>query len=276
MPTSNTEPKGPFIPDLHHLFGLQGRSVIVTGAGAGIGRGIARYMAAAGARLIIADINQDAARETTNQISDATNGSVEAIPVEVDVADEGSVAELFAAAKRRFDGVDVLVNNAGVTDKCPFTEVTLDQWDRIHSVNLRGVFLCMREAVRHMKERACGGCIVNISSISSLHVGAFGNSPYGASKSGVNNLTRSVALEYAGDGIRVNAVLPGVVKVERNAAMRRSPTMVAGPLTESHRIPLGRMGEPDDIAAAVLFLASPGASYITGQLLTVDGGFLVS
>jgi len=271
MPEGSVPP----LPNLRDLYGLHGKCVVVTGGGAGIGKGIAWHMAAAGASLVLADINGEGARQAAAEITSATRGGVEPLSVETNVADEASVARMFEAATQRFGGVDVLVNNAGVTMKCPFPEVSLEEWDRIHSINLRGVFICMREAVRHMKPRGKGGAIVNISSISSVHVGAFGNSTYGASKAGVNTLTQSVALEYAPDGIRVNAILPGRIDVERNIKARATQT-IGGPFTEPHRIPLGRPGKPDDIAAAALFLASPAAAYITGHLLPVDGGFLLS
>jgi NAD(P)-dependent dehydrogenase (short-subunit alcohol dehydrogenase family) len=261
------------VPDVGALYALSGKSVIVTGAGAGIGKRIAGYMAAAGARVIAADINAENAQRTATELQAALGDEGKIIGLGADVSSEKSVSAMFDATEENFGVVDVLVNNAGVTMKCSFPEVTLDQWDRLHAVNLRGVFICMREAIRRMQGR--GGSIVNISSVSSMHVGAFGNSTYAAAKAGVNALTQSVALEYAPQGIRINAVMPGRIDVARN--VNAGSTMkIGGPFTESHRIPLGRPGTPDDIGAAVLFLASPAASYITGQLLAVDGGFLLS
>jgi NAD(P)-dependent dehydrogenase (short-subunit alcohol dehydrogenase family) len=261
------------VPDVRALYGVSGKSVVVTGAGAGIGKRIAGYMAAAGARVIAADIREENARRTAAELTAALGGAAQVAGLGADVSSEKSVAAMFDVAAEQFGGVDVLVNNAGVTFKCSFPEVSLDQWDRLHAVNLRGVFICMREAVRRMQDR--GGSIINISSISSVHVGAFGNSTYAAAKAGVNALTQSVALEYAPQGIRVNAVMPGRIDVARNVSAGGTQK-IGGPFTEPHRIPLGRAGTADDIGAAVLFLASPAASYITGQLLAVDGGFLLS
>lgn len=257
---------------LSGLFGLHGKTAVVTGAVQGIGFGIARMLAMAGARLVVADLRGDAAEAAAATLRD---GGAEAVGVAVDVSEEESVTGLFSSALAAFGGVDILVNNAGIYPKTPFLELTAAQWDRIHAVNLRGTFLCMREAIRHMKAAGRGGAIVNISSVNSLQPVIHDNAQYGSSKAGVNMLTRTTALEFAADGIRVNAVLPGGVATEGAAqsVADRAPT---GPLTQPGRMPLGRIGEPADIAAAVLFLSAPASSYVTGQLLAVDGGFQVS
>ena len=252
---------------MENLLDLTGRTAIVTGGGTGIGKAIALRLAEAGAKVVIADIAAEAGHEAAETIGGA-------ICVPTDVSNEASVLALYGAVAE-IGRADIVVNNAGIFPKQYFVQQTVETWDRMLAVNLRGVFLMMREAVKAMKADGKGGSIVNISSVSSLQAAVFSNQAYGASKGGVNNLTRSCAVEFAPDGIRVNAVLPGAVVTEgaRNAS---GSFPLQGPLVTPGRMPLGRPATPDDIAKAVLFFASDASSYITGQLLAVDGGFLVS
>jgi NAD(P)-dependent dehydrogenase (short-subunit alcohol dehydrogenase family) len=172
-----------------------------------------------------------------------------------------------------FGSRDVLVNNAGIYPATRFLDTTAEQWDTMHRVNLRSVFLCIREAVKIMQAQGRGGQIVNISSMGSVRPAAPARFAYGASKAGVNRLTEDAAAAFARDNIRVNAVLPGPIELttppepiadERGARIRE---------TIRNKIPLGRYGAPADVAAAVIFLASPASAFITGQALLVDGGF---
>ncbi|MEO5598541.1 MAG: SDR family oxidoreductase [Novosphingobium sp.] len=254
---------------IEHLYDLSGRTAIVTGGGSGIGKAISALLAAAGARVVIADIAHDIASQTAAELG---NG---AIAVATDVSDEASVLALYAAAQVGGHRVDVVVNNAGIFPKQYFVEQTVEVWDRMQAVNLRGVFLMMREAVKAMQADGKGGSIINISSVSSIQAAVFSNQAYGASKGGVSNLTKSCAAEFAPDNIRVNAVMPGAVATD-GAKNASGSFPVKGPLTSPARMPLGRVGTPADIANATLFFASDASSYITGQLLAVDGGFLVS
>lgn len=254
------------------LFGLQNKSAVVTGAGAGIGKSVAQLLVKAGARVVVADVNGANAEAVAAEINSASSGR--AVAALCDVASESSVIALFETAIKTCGGVDVLVNVAGIYPKTPFLETPVEKWDKVHAVNLRGTFLCMREAIKRMKAAGNGGSIVNISSVASLQPVIYDNGDYGATKAGVNNLTKTAAYEFADDKIRVNAVLPGGVATEQ--AMRPSDKPIRGPMTQPGRMPLGRMGVADDIAQAVLFFASPASSYITGQLLAVDGGFQVS
>lgn len=257
--------------DLTALFGLEGRTAIVTGSARGIGKGIAEGLARAGARVVVADLHGEAAQATADEL--IQNG-FSALAVETDVSDEKSVGRLFEISRERFGNVDILVNNAAIFPRARFLEVSVEDWDRMHEINVRGTFLCMREAVKDMRAQGQGGSIVNISSVNSLHPVIFDNAQYGSSKAGVNILTKTAALEFAGDNIRVNAVLPGGVDTEGARASTAEPA--EGPITQQGRMPLGRIGAPADIANAVLFFAAPASSYITGQLLAVDGGFQVS
>ncbi|WP_288392851.1 glucose 1-dehydrogenase [uncultured Herbaspirillum sp.] len=253
------------------LFRLDGKTALVTGAGAGIGRGIAETFANAGASVIVVDIDQARADETAHAI--VARGA-KASALVADISREADVVALFEHAPAVYGGLDILVNNAAIFPKKPFMEVDTEFWDRLHGVNLRGTFLCLREGIRRMREQGRGGSIVNISSVSSLQTAVYHNATYNASKAGVNSLTRTTALEFAADGIRVNAVLPGGV-LTPGAKAATSTIEIKGPMTTPGRIPLGGMGDAADIAAAALFLAGPAARYITGQLLAVDGGFQI-
>jgi NAD(P)-dependent dehydrogenase (short-subunit alcohol dehydrogenase family) len=254
------------------LFNLGGRVALVTGAGSGIGRETALLLASAGAIVVAADLNEEGAQQTVAQIEKAAGKS---IAVRVDIGDEASIVAMFEAVHARLGRLDVLVNNAGIYPKTSFVDTSAEKWDRVLRVNLRGTFLCMREAVKQMQAARTGGSIINISSVASLQPVIFDNGDYGASKAGVNNLTKVAALEFAADRIRVNAVLPGGVATE-GAAASTKVHQAHGPITQPGRMPLGRMGVAADIASAVLFFASPAADYVTGQLLAVDGGFQIS
>ena len=257
------------------LFELTEKVAVVTGGGSGIGHGIARYLAAAGARVVIADISPEAAARVADELNAARPES--AFAIRTDVSDEASVAAMMRATLERFGRIDILVNDAGIFPTRPIAEMTLPDWERVQGVNLRGTFLCLRAAALQMRKQGNGGRIVNISSIDSLHPSMVGLAHYDASKGGVNMLTRSAALEFGPDKITVNAVLPGMIATEGVAAMSKgAPTTIAQTTaTFGARTVLGRIGTPEDIAACVLFLAGDATGYITGQTLVCDGGYLI-
>jgi NAD(P)-dependent dehydrogenase (short-subunit alcohol dehydrogenase family) len=259
------------------LYQLDGKTAVVTGAGRGIGQSVAELFAAAGARIVVADILADEAAATAAAIR---KDGGEALAVTVDIADEVAVKQLYRQAVQQFSSVDVLIHCAAIFPKYPLLEITVEQWDRVQAVNLRGTMLVMREAIAQMRKGGRGGAIVNVSSVSGEREVVFHNAAYGASKAGTTNLTRAAALEFGSENIRVNAVLPGGTTTpgaaESTARMRAAGYELKGPMMHPGRIPLGGMGTPQDIAAACLFLASPAARYITGQSVAVDGGFLIS
>jgi 3-oxoacyl-[acyl-carrier protein] reductase len=264
-------------PDIAALLRLDGTVSVVTGSGRGIGRAIAEYFAAAGAQVVVADIDANNA-ETVAAAIRSTGGS--ALGVAVDVASQESVQALYAAVQKACGRLDSLVHAAAIFPKYALLDITVEQWDRILAVNLRGSMLVIREAIRVMKAGGRGGAIVNVSSVSGERELVYHNAAYGASKAGLTNLTKVAALEFGADRIRVNAVLPGGTAtegaIEATQDMRARGLEQKGPIMHPGRVPLGMMGQPGDIAAACLFLASPAAAQITGQCLAVDGGFLVS
>jgi len=240
--------------------------VLITGAGSGIGRVMAGMFAAEGARVAVLDQDGDAARQSAEAI-EKRHGV--AFAVAADVTDATEVAAAVAAVEEHLGGLDVLVNNAAVCVAEDLVDSAPEVWDRDVAVVLRGTYLCTRAAVPRLAARG-GGAVVNIVSVNGLT--ALGNDAYSAAKAGVISMTRAVAVKHGADGIRVNAVAPGTIRtpywVDR---IRRDPE-VFDRLVKWY--PLGRVGEPEDVARAVMFLASEDASWITGEVLRVDGGLL--
>jgi NAD(P)-dependent dehydrogenase (short-subunit alcohol dehydrogenase family) len=253
--------------DLDRLFNLDGKVAVVVGAASGIGKATAGLLAEAGADVIVAD-HDKAGADTV--VSSLVGQGGQASSAGVDVTQEESVQDLFASR----DTVDIVINCVGIYPKTALLETTTDEWDRVHAVNLKGAFVCIREAGKSMVAGGRGGSIVSVSSISSLHPSVIGNAAYGASKGGLNVLTKTAALELGPHDIRVNAVLPGGTLTE--GALRPSPAPRKGPILGEGRVLMGRMAQPLEIAAGILFLASPASSYMTGQTLVLDGGFLVT
>lgn len=246
---------------------LSGRSALVTGASSGLGRHFARVLARAGAEVIVAARRLDALQEVCNEIAD--QGGV-ARAVTLDVNDHASITEAIGAAASD-GGLDILINNAGVTVTKPVLDVSEEEWDRVVDTNLKGNFLVAQSAALTMKTRERGGVIVNIASILGLRVAGH-VSPYVASKAGVVHLTKAMALELARYNIRVNALCPGYIETELNQDFFGSEAGQA----LIRRIPQRRLGQPSDLDGALLLLCSDAGSYITGSILAVDGGHLVS
>ena len=236
------------------------RTAIVTGAGVGIGKGIASALADEGYNVVVADIDEENGRKVAEELS---GRGVQSLAVKCDVSSAADVERLFRETAETFGKVDVLVNNAGIYPFVPFEKMQESDWDKVMDVNLKSVFLCSKEALKTMPE---GGRIIDISSIASL-VGFSGLTHYCATKGGVNGMVRALALEMAPKNITVNAVAPGAIQTP-GAQMVEEVEKQTMPM-----IPLARIGQPEDIANAVVFLASEKSGYITGQVIVVDGGW---
>lgn len=244
-----------------------GKVVIVTGASTGLGRQTALRFAEAGAHLVLADIETVSGEETAHAVSAVGGGEV--VFVRTDVSRSADVEHMVSEAVRRFGRLDCAFNNAGIAQRGrPVAELPEEEWDRAIGVNLKGVWLCLKYECAQMLKQG-GGSIVNTSSIMGVVSGP-GLSAYSASKSGVLGLTRSVALDYATAGIRVNAVCPGGIA---NTAITNRADVQDAMESLKMATPMGRLGEPDDIASAVMWLCSPASRFVTGQALTIDGGF---
>jgi len=247
---------------------LTGKTALVTGASRGIGRGIALALAEQGAKVAV---NYHSKAEEAEAVVKEIQGlGSEAFSVQADVSDSSSVAKMFEQIKDSWQKLDILVNNAGVLGFVAFEEMSEKEWDRVLDVNLKGQFLCSKGALKLMGQ---GGRIVNIASIASggVGVGFSQIAHYTASKGGVVALTENMAVDLAKKGININCIGPGVIETDMTKGMLGDEKSKAGLLT---RIPKGRVGKPEDIGAAVVFLASKEADYITGAVLYVDGGWL--
>lgn len=247
-------------------FDLTGHVAVVTGGGRGLGRAIATGLARHGARLVLCGRNEETVRAAADELG---RDGTEVLAVAADVSREEDVIRLRDAAMARFGQVDVLVNNAGVNPIYRGIEKTsLADWQHILDVNLTGVFLCCKHIGGAMAERGYGS-VISISSVAG-HVGLRRSVPYCATKGGVELLTKALALDWAGKGVRVNCIAPGYFETDLTAGMRANETL-AGAL--KGQTPMGRFGTDADIVGAAVFLAGPAGSYVTGQSLLVDGGW---
>jgi len=246
---------------------FENKTALVTGAGQGIGRAIAIMLAQQGAKVVVNDINLETAQNVAKEIN-ALPG--QARPLKADISCEGDVAEMVSKALKEFSGLDILINNAGITNYCSQTdELSTELWDRAIAINLRGTFLCSRAVLGHMKKQRYGK-IINISSLAGQSGGIKVGADYSASKAGIIAFTKKLALELAGFNINVNAVAPATTETEM---IKQMSEQQRDDLRRA--IPLGRFGQPEDIAQAVCFLASEEASFITGATLDVNGGLLM-
>ena len=253
-----------------NLFDLAGKVAIVTGGNGGIGLGIARGLAQAGARLALVGRNADKTQDAAGSLVDETG--VEVVGLTADVGREDEVAALVRAVVDRFERVDILVNNAGTTVRKPPQDLALDEWNQVLATNLTGPFL-LSKAVYPALKAAGGGKIVNIASINAIFGSPYA-AAYSASKGGLVQLTKSLALAWARDNIQVNAILPGWFDTELTEQAR---AQVPG-LNERvlARVPTGRWAAPDDLAGTAVWLASRASDFVTGAAITVDGGFSIA
>jgi NAD(P)-dependent dehydrogenase (short-subunit alcohol dehydrogenase family) len=247
---------------------LAGKTAIVTGAAAGNGRAIAVRFAEEGANIVVADVAEAGARETARIVEELGRT---AIVTSTDVSQKRDVEGMLNQAVDAFGKVDVLVNNAGIETRGSFLELLEDEWDRVLDVNLKGPYLCGQTVARHMVEHDIHGSIVNIASINS-EVALKNQAHYVASKGGLRLLTKAMAIDLAPHGIRVNAVGPGVIDTAMSARSLSDPATREQMLAN---IPLNRVGQPREVANVTLFLASEEASYMTGSIVFVDGGWLI-
>lgn len=248
---------------------LKNKVAIVTGARRGMGKSHALVLAKAGAKVVVSDISLEECQKVVDEIK--KNGG-EAMAVKCDVTKKEEVEEMVKKAVEKWGKVDVLVNNAGICQFKPFSELTEEEWDRTLNINLKGYFLCAQAATKEMVKQK-SGAIVNIASVDMGQVGV--GMPnlvhYGASKGGVVAMTESLAVELAPYNIRVNAIAPGVIETPMSEAAKEDPKLLEQTLS---RVPMKRMGKPEEVSNLVLFLASDVSSYITGSTVVIDGGWL--
>lgn len=241
---------------------FKGQVAVITGGARGIGRAIAEALAKNGVNLVIADIGPEQAKETASEIG---KSGVKAMAVNLDVSKSDEVVKIFENISKEFGKIDILVNNAGITRDGLIMRMKEEDWDAVINVNLKSVFLCSKEAIKIMAKQRYGR-IVNITSVVAF-MGNPGQANYSASKAGIVGITKTIAKEYASRGITVNAVAPGFITTVMTDAL---PENVREEMKRA--VPIGRFGTPEDVANAVVFLASPEAGYITGHVIHVNGG----
>ncbi|AMN46241.1 short-chain dehydrogenase [Steroidobacter denitrificans] len=263
---------------LRKVFGLAGKTAVITGASSGIGTAVASLFLAAGARLALTATTPKKLEATVARLHTEGKQTEDVFGVPTDISQESQVIAFFDQVATRYGRVDILVNCAGIFPVVPFFQSSVELWDRVHEINTRGTYLCIREALRKMLIDDQGGAIVAVSSLAAKRSMIFGHAHYGSSKAGVNMLVRTVALEYADKNIRANAVMPGTIRTAGLTAAIEEHKISSniGPTKDLSRFPMGRIGHADEVASACLFLASPAASFITGECLVVDGGLSLS
>lgn len=253
-----------------HEAGNKYKIAIVTGSTKGIGKAIALAFAKSKeySGIVINGLKMQKAQEVADQIKNA-GCDCDSIAIEADMSKESDCIKLIEGAHERFGRIDVLVNNAGIQQEVPFEDTTTEEWYKIIGVDLTGPFVCSREVVKHMeKQNPKGGCIINISSVHQI-IPKPHYIPYATSKAGVEMMTKTMALELAKDNIRVNLVAPGAIQTDMNIELKENTTELQKVLKQ---IPIGRIGNPEEVANVVEFLASDKASYVTGASFFVDGG----
>lgn len=242
---------------------FEGKVVLVTGSTRGIGRAIATRFAEQGAAVVVTGRRESDAKEVAQAIAEETGGQV--LGMALDVSQEESVGLVLGEIQSQLGGVDILVNNAGITQDTLLLRMSEDDWERVMEVNVNGAYRCSKAVLRHMMKKRWGR-IINVTSIIGI-IGNPGQTNYSASKAALIGFTKSLAKEVAGRGITVNAVAPGFIESDMTAALSEEQRNALW-----EKIPMGRPGSPEDVAAAVLFLANDDASYVTGHTLVVDGG----
>jgi len=253
---------------MNPTYDFKNQVALITGASTGIGFATAKAFSEAGASVVLVDINKDALGIATEQL---TSLGFRAISIICDVTDEAQVATMIAQTVKTFGGLDMAFNNAGIAGPSGiFTDESAEDFDKVNAVNLRGVWACMKHEIKQMQSQG-GGAIVNCSSLGGL-VGQAGRAAYHATKHGVIGLTKSAGVEYASSNIRINAVCPGVIDTPMLAALKeKSPDAMKEVIRDQS---IGRLGLPEEIASAVLWLCSPGANFVIAAALPVDGGFI--
>jgi 2-deoxy-D-gluconate 3-dehydrogenase len=259
------------------LFDLSGKTAVVTGGGEGIGKATALRLAGAGADVVVGDNDADSASRIAEEI---TATGHRALAIEADVSSVADAKKLIAKTVEAFGRLDILVNNAGIYPPSPVLDVTEEMWDKVLDTNLRGLFFYSQAAAHQMIALKRGGKIINIASLEALHP-TLALSHYDASKGGVLMTTKALALELAPHGILVNCIAPGIIRTPGLEELLGILIPTGAPFEETAemflpRVPIGRVGTPDDVAKVVLFLAGAAADYMTGSLVLVDGGYLVS
>ena len=246
---------------------VAGKVALISGGAGGIGAATAKLLAKEGAAVVIADLLEDEGRATEAMIAESGG---KALFVNLDVTSEDSWGNAVQAAVASFGKLDILVNNAGVSRRFGVEETSAQEWDYVMDVNVKGVFLGTKAAIPEMR-KAGGGSIVNISSISGMAGQSYVSAVYNASKGAVRIFTKSTAIQYASEGIRANSIHPGPIDTPMTAFRKDDPAAIAESVA---RVPIGRTGQPEDVAYGVLYLASDESSFVTGSELVIDGGFL--